>query len=59
MTTESSLEYEIERLRDRTRHNEASAIGYAVDAKVAEILKRMKEANIAPEVIEKILKGGT
>jgi hypothetical protein len=24
MTNESSLEYEIERLRERTRHNEAS-----------------------------------
>jgi FKBP-type peptidyl-prolyl cis-trans isomerase (trigger factor) len=50
---------EIERLRERTRHNEASALGHA--ARVArkemadEILKRMKDANLPPDLIEKLL----
>jgi predicted transposase/invertase (TIGR01784 family) len=51
----SSEFYEIERLRDRTRHNEASAIGYAVEKRDAEISKRMKEHGISPELMAKIL----
>jgi hypothetical protein len=51
--------YEIERLRERSRHNEASAIGYAVDVAKEELtagfLKRMKEANLPPDLIEQLL----
>jgi hypothetical protein len=50
---------EIERLRERTRHNEAAALGHA--ARVAakeretEISKRMQEFGISPDLMEKIL----
>jgi predicted transposase/invertase (TIGR01784 family) len=47
--------YEIERLRERSRHNEASAIGYAIEQRDAEILELMKQAGIAPNLIEKVL----
>jgi predicted transposase/invertase (TIGR01784 family) len=54
---------EIERLRERTRHNEASALGRAKreGAKEAreqrdiEILKLMKEAGISPDLIQKVI----
>jgi hypothetical protein len=62
--------YEIERLRDRTRHNEASALAYAKREGIkagrkqreaemtADYLKRMKTVGLSPDIIEKILKGG-
>jgi hypothetical protein len=59
MATESTLEYETRRLRDRTRHNEASALGHA--ARVArkemadEILRRMKDANLPADLIEQLI----
>jgi hypothetical protein len=69
MTTESSLEYEVEHLRDRRsskrtpRHNEASAIGYAKReaAKAAreEIAKNLRALGANDDFIEKALKGGT
>jgi hypothetical protein len=53
---------QIERLRERTRQNEASAIEYAreegAETAIAGILKRMKDANLSPDLIESILKGG-
>jgi predicted transposase/invertase (TIGR01784 family) len=54
---------EIERLRERTRHNEASALGHAKrearKERDEEILKRMQDANLSPNLIEIILKGGS
>jgi serine protease inhibitor len=58
---------EIERLRERARHNEAAALGHAArvaakaaakaarDEMTAEFLKRMQAANISPDMIEKLL----
>jgi hypothetical protein len=65
MTTESSLEYEIERLRDRTRHNEASALGYAKREGIkagrkqrdAEFIKNLRALGANDDFIEKALKG--
>jgi chorismate mutase len=60
MTTESNLE-QIERLRERTRHNEASALGHAKRVarkeREAEILKRLRELGVADDIIEKALNG--
>jgi hypothetical protein len=51
--------YEIERLRDRTRHNEASALGYAegVGAKAREtaISKRLRELGMSEDFIKKAI----
>jgi predicted transposase/invertase (TIGR01784 family) len=57
--------YEIERLRERTRHNEASALGYAkkVAAKAAreerdkEISLQMKKLGFSQDIMDQILKG--
>jgi predicted transposase/invertase (TIGR01784 family) len=50
---------QIERLRERTRQNEASAIEYAreegAEKAIAGILKRMKDANLSPDLIEQLL----
>jgi hypothetical protein len=56
---------EIERLRERTRHNEASALGHArrVAAKKAredmadKILKRMQKLGLPQDLMEEILTG--
>jgi FKBP-type peptidyl-prolyl cis-trans isomerase (trigger factor) len=60
MATESTLEYEIERLRDRTRHNEASALGHAkreaIKETAVEFSKHLKECGVPQEAIEKALK---
>ncbi|MDR0991270.1 MAG: hypothetical protein LBL87_00005 [Ruminococcus sp.] len=63
-----SPEFEqIERLRERTRHNEASALGRAKreglnagrKRREIEISKQMKALGLSPDVMEQILKGGT
>jgi hypothetical protein len=54
--------YEIERLRERTRHNEASALAHAAEVAAkaakeerdAEITKRLQELGISPNFIEKV-----
>jgi ferritin len=54
---------EIERLRERARHNEASAIGHAkrLAAKAAreEIAKNLRALGATDDYIQKALKGGT
>jgi hypothetical protein len=55
MTAESMLEYEIERLRDRTRHNEASAIGYAKREGAVELTNQLLELGVSPDLLEKAL----
>jgi hypothetical protein len=51
--------YEIERLREKSRHNEASALYRAeeigAEKKVAEIAKRMQEYGLSPDLMAKIL----
>jgi predicted transposase/invertase (TIGR01784 family) len=46
---------EVERLRERARHNEAAALGHAARVREAEISKKMQEYGLAPDLIEKIL----
>jgi predicted transposase/invertase (TIGR01784 family) len=43
---------EIERMRERARHNEASAIGHAIDERDAEISKRLLKLGVSPEVLK-------
>jgi hypothetical protein len=61
MTTESNLE-QIERLRERTRHNEASALGHAKREGAKEMadafIKNLRALGATEEFIEKALKGG-
>jgi hypothetical protein len=57
MTKDTSLEYEIERLRDRTRHNEASALGYAVRKRNAEIANNLRALGMSDDFIKKALTG--
>jgi predicted transposase/invertase (TIGR01784 family) len=46
---------EIERMREKARHNEASALDYAVEKRDAEISRRMKEFGLSPDLMAKIL----
>jgi hypothetical protein len=46
---------EIERMREKARHNEASALDYAVEKRDAEISRRMKEFCLSPDLMAKIL----
>jgi predicted transposase/invertase (TIGR01784 family) len=52
----SSEFIEIERLRERTRHNEASALGHAARVREEKILKCLQEAGISPDVLNSALK---
>jgi hypothetical protein len=49
--------YEIERLRDRTRHNEASALAYAKKERALELSKRLLGLGVSPDLLEAALKG--
>jgi predicted transposase/invertase (TIGR01784 family) len=53
--------YEIERLRDRTRHNEASALGYAKKETrkemTAEFIKNLRDLGMNDDFIAKAVKG--
>jgi predicted transposase/invertase (TIGR01784 family) len=55
--------YEIERLRERARHNEAAALGHAarVAAKAAreDIAKNLRSLGMTDDFIEKAIKSGT
>jgi hypothetical protein len=54
-----SPEFEqIERLRERTRHNEASALGHAKRVREAEIEKNLRALGATDDFIEKALNGG-
>jgi predicted transposase/invertase (TIGR01784 family) len=48
--------YEIERLRDRTRHNEASALGYAKSQGAKEMAtkleKRLRKLGVSPDILK-------
>jgi hypothetical protein len=59
MTSESQREYEIERLRERTRHNEASALGHAARVarkeREAEITNNLRALGMSDDLIEKVL----
>jgi predicted transposase/invertase (TIGR01784 family) len=62
-TVAVSPEFEqIERLRERTRHNEASALGHAKRLGAKEMAnkmeKRMQELGLSREMMDKILQGG-
>jgi hypothetical protein len=56
MTTESPLEYETRRLRDRTRHNEASALGHAKREAIAELSKLLLDAGVSEDTLEEVIK---
>jgi predicted transposase/invertase (TIGR01784 family) len=49
---------QIERLRERTRHNEASALGHAKREMAAEIAKNLRALGMTDDFIEKAIKGG-
>jgi hypothetical protein len=56
MATESTLEYEIERLRDRTRHNEASALGHAKREAIDDLSKLLLDAGVSKDTLDTAIK---
>jgi predicted transposase/invertase (TIGR01784 family) len=55
MVSISSEFREVERLRERARHNEASALAHAVAERDAEVSKRLLKLGLSPEQIETVL----
>jgi predicted transposase/invertase (TIGR01784 family) len=53
----SSEFMEIERLRERTRHNEAAALGHATRVREAEIAKNLRALGASDDFIEKAIRG--